>query len=174
MLVSRLNPRPSLSFPDYIKCTDGTPTFCQQTMSQVFGEFYDKLYNCLSPDQNPPFDHKAFETFMADLRLPRLVEEEVQILNAPITEEELTRTVKSLPSHKAPGPDSLPYTYYKTFLPTISKHLLSLKLKLCPYSTSPSWWSPFTKELISLSLVHLFSQILRSTNHFVLFYPSFG
>lgn len=95
-------------------------------MTQVFGEFYNKLYNCLSPDQHPPFDQTAFETFMTDLRLPWLNETEVQILNEPITEEELTRTVKSLPSHKAPGPDGLPYIYYNTFLPTISKHLVSL------------------------------------------------
>lgn len=50
----------------------------------------------------------------------------MQALNAPINEEELTSTVKTLPSHKSPGPDGLPYSYYKTFLPILSTHLVSL------------------------------------------------
>lgn len=74
MLVSRLNPRPSLSFPDHLKCPASTPTYCPQTLTQGFGEFYEKLYNCLTPKHHPPFDLAAFETFMSDLRLPKLSE----------------------------------------------------------------------------------------------------
>lgn len=34
--------------------------------------------------------------------------------------------IKLLPSHKSLGPDGLPYTYYKTFFPSLGSYLLTL------------------------------------------------
>lgn len=47
-------------------------------------------------------------------------------LNAQSTDEEIELTIKSLPSHKAPGPDVFPYEYYKTFLPLLLPYLRKL------------------------------------------------
>lgn len=43
--------------------------------------------------------------------------------NAPISDEELTSTIKSLPTRKSEGPDSLPYEYYKSFIPILLPHM---------------------------------------------------
>lgn len=42
----------------------------------------------------------------------------------------INKVVKNLPTHKSPGPDGMPYTYHKTFLPILSPHLLSLLTSL--------------------------------------------
>lgn len=49
--------------------------------------------------------------------VPQLQPSDLLSLNAPITEEELMMTFKTLPTYKSPGPDGLLYEYYKSFLP---------------------------------------------------------
>lgn len=48
------------------------------------------------------------------------------LLNAPITEEEILESLKLLPSSKSPGPDGLPYEYYKAFLAILASHMARL------------------------------------------------
>lgn len=126
MLVNKLNPRPSLSIPDHIVQHDGTPTYSPQTMSKVFGDFYNKLYNCLCSDPLTQFTQEKLDTFVSSLQLPQIYPEQQSSLNSPITAEELADVIKLLPSHKAPSPDGLPYSYYKTFFPTLALHMLNL------------------------------------------------
>lgn len=90
----------------------------------LFG--YAKLYNCLTPELRAPFDQETFENFLSGLKLPKLTKPDLHILNAPITGEELANTINHLPLHKLPGPDGLPYFYYRTFSPILSPQLLSL------------------------------------------------
>lgn len=126
MLVHKLKPRPYLSIPDHLVQPDGTPTYCPQSMYKVFGEFYNKLYNCLSSDPMTQFTQEKFDSFISSLQLPQLSPDQRSSLNAPITAEELADVIKLLPSHKTPAPDGLPYSYYKAFLPTLSPHMLNL------------------------------------------------
>lgn len=126
MLVTKLITRPSLSIPDHIVQPESTPTYSPQTTSMVFGDFYNKLYNCLCSDPLTQFTQEKFNTFVSSLKLPQMSPEQQSSLNSPITTEELADVVRLLPSHKAPGPDRLPYSYYKTFLPTLSPHMLNL------------------------------------------------
>lgn len=63
---------------------------------------------------------------MTSLNLPKISPEQSSMLNAPITSEEITEVIKSLPSHKSPGPDGLPYIYYKTFSPILTSYPMSL------------------------------------------------
>ena len=58
--------------------------------------------------------------------ISRLQPGDLASLNAPITGEELTAAIKSLPAHKSPGPDGFPYEYYKAFLPTLLPHMTKL------------------------------------------------
>lgn len=147
MLVSKLNPHPFHSFPDFLLQPNGAPTLCPQSMARVFGDFYSKLYNCLTPTHHSPFNQETFDSLLADIYLPKLSSSDLQKLNSPITMEELSSTIKLFSTHKSPGPGRLPYTYFKTYMHVLAPHMLSLfNLLLEGMVPHPS----FTHSFISL------------------------
>ena len=45
--------------------------------------------------------------FLEKFNLPRLNQEEIEIMNNPITSTEIEAVIKNLPKNKSPGPDYL-------------------------------------------------------------------
>lgn len=125
MLVNKLCTRP-FYLQDLLIQAYVSPTHCPQTMTQVFGDFYRKLYNCITPENHFNFTQDNFDQFVENLSLPKLTSSDLEKLNTPISPEELAKIVKDLPLHKSPGPDGLPYHYYKTFLTTLTLNMLEL------------------------------------------------
>ena len=46
------------------------------------------------------------DRFLGKFNLPRLNQEEIEIMNNPITSTEIKVVIKNLPKHKSPGLDS--------------------------------------------------------------------
>ena len=46
------------------------------------------------------------DRFLEKFNLPRLNQEETEIMNNPITSTEIEAVIKNLPKNKSPGPDS--------------------------------------------------------------------
>ena len=45
------------------------------------------------------------DRFLAKFSLPRLYQEEIEIMNNPITGTEIKAVIKTFPQNKSPGPD---------------------------------------------------------------------
>lgn len=86
-----------------------------------FTPFLHSLY--FLPDMLPAAAHACkalLQEFLSSCALPKLSNEAVETLNAPITADKIEEVLKSLPMGKSPGPDGFNYLYYQTF----REHLL--------------------------------------------------
>ena len=66
------------------------------------------------------------DRFLEKFNLLRLNEEEIEIMNNPITSTEIEAVIKNLPKNKSPGPDGFPEEFYQT----LREELMSILLKL--------------------------------------------
>ena len=52
------------------------------------------------------------DRFLDKFNLPRLNQEEIEIMNNPITSTEIEAIIKNLPKNKSPGPDGFTVEFY--------------------------------------------------------------
>ena len=66
------------------------------------------------------------DRFLEKLNLPKLNQEEIEIMNNPIISTDIEAVIKSLPKNKSRGADGFTGEFYQTF----RKELMSILLKL--------------------------------------------
>ena len=91
-----------------------TPEEISKACQDFYTSLYSKVSNFQSPHEPPPF-------FSLSEQQPSL-----ESLMFPATMEELAATVKTLPRDKCPGPDGIPYEFYKRNFHCIKESLLAL------------------------------------------------
>ena len=64
--------------------------------------------------------------FLKKFNLPRPNQEEIEIMNNPITSTEIEAGFKNLPKNKCPGPDGFTGEFYQTFREELMPILLKL------------------------------------------------
>ena len=87
------------------------------------------------------------DRFLAKFNFPRLNQEEIEIMNNPITITEMKTVIKILPKNKSPGPDSFTGEFYQTFREELMPILLKFFQKIAEEGTLPN---SFYKATITL------------------------
>ena len=91
---------------------------------------------------------KEMDRFLEKFNLPRLNQEELEIMNNPITSTEIEAVIKNLPKNKNPGPDGITGEFYRTFREELMPILLKLFQKIAELGTLPNSFYKATITLI--------------------------
>ena len=86
----------------------------------IIKDYYEQLYG------NKMDNLEEMDRFSEKFNLPRLNQEEIEIMNNPIASTEVEAVIKKLPQNKSPGPDGFTGEFDQTF----REELMPIFLKL--------------------------------------------
>ena len=102
-----------------IRNEKGEDTTDNTEMQRSIRDYYEQLHG------NEMDNLEEMDRFLEKFNLPRLNQEEIEIMNIPITSTEIETMVKNLPQNKSPGSDGFTGEFYQTF-----RDLMPILLKL--------------------------------------------
>ena len=112
--------------------------------------------------------HNLEETdkFLEKYSLPRMKQQEKEIVNRPIRSTEIETMIKNLPTNKSPGPDSFRDEFYQKSTEELTSILLKLFQKITEEEKHPSTDASIF-QYPQLSVIHEINK-LKNKNHTVI------
>ena len=119
---------------------------------------------------------EEMDRFLDKFNIPRLSQEEIGIMNNPITSTETEAVIKNLPNNKSPGPDGFTGEFYQTFreelMPILLKHFQKIvEERTLPNSfyeapiiliPTPDKDNTKKENYMSISLMNIDTKILKN------------
>ena len=91
---------------------------------------------------------EEMDRFLEKFNLPRLNQEETEIMNNPVISPEIEAVIKNLTKNKSPEPDAFTGEFYQTFREELMPILLKLFQKMAEEGTFPNSFYKATITLI--------------------------
>ena len=91
---------------------------------------------------------EEMDRFLERFNVPRLNQEEIEIMNNPITSTEIEAVINNLPKDKSPSPDGFTGEFSQTFREELTPVLLKLFQKIADEGTLPNSFYEATITLI--------------------------
>ena len=95
------------------------------------------------------YNLEEMNRFLEKFNLPRLNQEEIEIMNNLITSTEIEPMNKNLPKNKSPGPAGFTGEFYQTFREEVMPIFLKLFRKTAEEETLPTSFYEVTITLVS-------------------------
>ena len=90
-----------------IRNEKGEVTTDNAETQRIIRDYYEQLYGSKMDNL------EEMDRFLEKFNLPRLNQEEIEIMNNPITSTEIEAVIKNLLENKSPGPDSFTGEFYQ-------------------------------------------------------------
>ena len=84
-------------------------------IQRIIRDYYEQLYG------NKMDNLEEMDRFLEKFKVSRLNQEEIEIMNNPITSPEIEAMIKNLPQNKSPGPDGFTGEFYQNLVKTLLK-----------------------------------------------------
>ena len=81
---------------------------------------------------------EEMDRLLEKINLPRLNQEEIEIMNNSITSTEVEAVIKTLPKNKSPGPDDFTSKFYQTFKDKVTSTMLKTLSENCRAKKAPT------------------------------------
>ena len=111
-------------------------------IQRIIRDYYEQLYG------NKMGNLEEMDRVLEKFNFLKLNQEEIEIMNIPITSTEIEAVIKNLPKNKSPGPDGFTRKFYQTFREALMSILLKLFQNIAEEGTLPNSFYETTISLI--------------------------